>query len=133
VAGEREGWTTERGVMPADVDEYLAVYLAPRGGAPGIGPEKGHTPRDGIAKYVSPHGSYRYVAFVVGEPVSTLQVVSMDGRHAVVANVYTKPEHRREGWAAKLLTRARRDFDEVTHADERKLSSKGRAWSARVR
>ena len=105
-------------------------YLNERGLAPGIGPEKGTRPKtgNGIARYKSPHGSSRYVAYVNGRAVSVLQVVSRDGKHAQVANVYTAPDHRREGWAATLLKRAEKDFRTVSHASEYNISTEGKAW-----
>lgn len=112
--------------------EGLAGYLADPGKAPGVGPERGRRPiGSGIARYTSPHGSTRYVAYIEGAPVSALQVVTRDGVHATIANVFTVPEHRREGWASVLLTRARKDFRSVEHAREDMLSGEGKAWRDR--
>jgi GNAT superfamily N-acetyltransferase len=111
----------------------LDVYLLGPGKVPGIGPEKGRKPSgDGVAKYVSPHGSYRYVAYVGGEPVSALQVVSQDSKNATIANVYTAPEARQQGWASKLLQQARRDFKSVEHAKDEHVSDEGKAWREKV-
>jgi ribosomal protein S18 acetylase RimI-like enzyme len=112
----------------------LSAYLAGKGQAPGIGPERGpaRPPTDGVAKYVSPHGSTRYVAYVGGQPAAALQVVSRDGKRASIANVFTAPEFRRRGIAAKLLARARRDFEVVEHAAEGHISEAGKAWRERV-
>lgn len=109
----------------------LEVYLSPAGAIPGIGPEKGRTPRggDGIAKYTSPHGSTRYVAYQGGVAVAALQVVSRDGRTARTANVYTIPEGRRQGWASRLLARARKDFERVEQAPSEHRSAEGDAWA----
>jgi len=112
----------------------LEVYLGDPGKVPGIGAERGKKPSgNGIAKYVSPHGSYRYVAYVEGQPVAALQVVSRDKKQAVISNVYTSPEHRREGWAAELLRHARHDFKLVEHASEEDISDEGKAWRDRVK
>lgn len=111
----------------------LDVYLLDPGKVPGIGPEKGRKPSgDGVAKYVSPHGSYRYVAYVGGQPVSALQVVSQDRKNATIANVYTAPEARQQGWASKLLQQARRDFKTVEHAKDEHVSEEGKAWREKV-
>lgn len=106
----------------------LETYLAPRGEAQGIGPERGRTVNDGISKYVSPHGSYRYVLRERGQPVAALQVVSRDGRHGTVANVFVNPGHRRRGLATRLLRRARRDFESVEHAAPEHRSADAEAW-----
>lgn len=52
----------------------LEIYLSPKGEIPGIGFEKGpkRIPLDGIVKYTSPHGSYRYVLFKLGRPISCI-------------------------------------------------------------
>ena len=112
----------------------LAAYLVPRGAAPGIGDEKGPkaVPAQGIAKYTSPHGSTRYVYYVDATPVAALQVVSRDGKSASIANVYTDPAHRKQGYAKKLLLRARKDFRSVVHASEGNISDEGEAWRAAV-
>jgi hypothetical protein len=111
----------------------LTVYLLPAGRVPGIGPERGRRPRgptglgaNGIACYVSPHGSYRYVYYYHGRPVSALQVVSRDGQHAAVARSVVG------GFAADLIREARRKFKSVVHARDEMLSAEGRAWAGRV-
>jgi hypothetical protein len=106
----------------------LEVYLNDPGTVPGIGPETGGRKTNGISKYTSPHGSSRYVAYVNGVPVSALQVVSRDGIHASIANVYTLPRARRQGWANTLLARAHKDFSSIEHSKEEMLSPSGRAW-----
>ena len=112
----------------------LASYLAPRGEAPGIGPERGPkaSPNTGIARYVSPHGSTRYVAYEDGRPVAALQVVSRDGKSASIANVFTDPCCRKRGFARFLLVKARKDFKSVVHASEENISEAGRAWRSHV-
>lgn len=115
----------ERG--PADP---LQALLAPPGENPTIGPETGEATADGIVRLDSPHGSTRYLLYVSCEPVSGLQVVSRDGRHATIANVFTVPAHRRQGLAAMLLATAKHDFETVTHSTA--LSREGALWSRGV-
>src|SRR5574342_1044842 len=102
----------------SDVSDYLAVYPGDPGTVPGIGAERGKKPTSGVGRYRSPHGSVRYVWYEHGIPLAALQVVTRDGRRATIANVYTVPARRREGLAAALLARARRDFRAVEHAEE---------------
>lgn len=108
----------------------LEVYLGDPGKIPGIGPEKGKKPPsgNGIAKYVSPYGSTRYVAYANGVAIAALQVVSRDKKHASIANVFTAAEARRSGWASALLAAARRDFKTVVFPSEENLSDDGKAW-----
>jgi GNAT superfamily N-acetyltransferase len=108
----------------------LALLLAPRGKAAAIGEEKGNTVEDGISRYTSPHGSTRYLFRIKGVAVSVLQLVSRDGKNATIANVYTLPEHRRQGLATLLLARAKKDFAQVTHSTS--LTPDGAAWSEAV-
>jgi ribosomal protein S18 acetylase RimI-like enzyme len=125
--------------MSVETEEYLDAYLAPPGKAPGIGyervkmPSKNQGRYEGIAKFTSPHGSYRYVCYVMGQPVGVLQVVSLDKRHAIIANVYTMPKYRNRHIASELLARARMDFMSVKHAKEEMLSTKGRAWREKIK
>lgn len=116
------------------LEPLFAKLLAPRGGYPGVGPERGprRPPANGIARYVDPFGSTRYVRYVGGAPVAGLQVMSRDGRQATIANVYTAPGERRRGHASVLLARARRDFASVVHAGPDALSVEG-AHFARAR
>jgi ribosomal protein S18 acetylase RimI-like enzyme len=106
----------------------LEAYLAPKGKAPGIGPERGRVVADGISKYVSPHGSYRYVLSEGGRAVAALQVVSRDGEHGTIANVYVEPSYRRQGLASQLLRRAERDFSSIEHAEPGSRSPEAEAW-----
>ena len=110
----------------------LSAYLSARGSVPGIGPESGprRPPRDGVARYESPHGSVRYVNYENGAATSVLQVVTRDGKSATIANVYTDPGHRGAGVASALLARARQDFDTVEHSTM--LSPAGAAWKSHV-
>lgn len=110
----------------------LSYLLAGPGQVPQIGQEKGYPDftKNGSVKYVSPHGSYRYLYFVDGKPVSALQVVSRDGKTATVANVYTLPEHRKKGYAAELFERAKQGFEKLTHSKD--LSTAGSLWASKV-
>ena len=115
-----------------DDDGDLWIYLAPRGRVPTIGEERGQLPRgEQIARYDSPHGSVRYVAYHGRRAVSALQVVDRGADRAIIANVYTLPEERRRGWARRLLERARQDFTSVVHS--RHLTPLGRRWARAVR
>jgi GNAT superfamily N-acetyltransferase len=128
-----EGYALRKAIDPAGsggtmmLDADLSMYLTPKGKVPTIGPETGRKVANGIARYVSPHGSVRYVSYVEGQPVSVLQVVSMDGKTAKVANVFTEIEYRRKGLAAKLMKRARKDFAKVEHSEH--LTASGAKWA----
>jgi GNAT superfamily N-acetyltransferase len=115
-----------------DVSDYLAIYLDAPGKVHGIGTESGKRPTSGIGRYKSPQGSVRYVWYEHGAPLAGLQVVTRDGRQATTANVYTMPAHRRQGLAAALLARARRDFKKIEHAEEVHLSDAGRGWREKI-
>jgi hypothetical protein len=112
-------------------DDPMSVTLVGPGRNPAIGPEKGKATINGIAKFTSPYGSVRYLYYVDGVAASALQVVSQDGEHAIIANVYTALAHRRKSLARKLLDRAKKDFS-VEHAKEHSLSDEGRAWRDEV-
>ena len=122
----------EREIAEELAKEYLAVYLDDPGTVPGIGSERGKKPTSGIGRFKSPHGSVRYVWYEHGTPLAALQVVTRDRKQATIANVYTVPKRRREGIAAALLARARRDFRAVGHADEAHLSAAGLAWREKL-
>lgn len=109
----------------------LRYLLGPAGSIPQIGPEtQVGDPKDGSVKFLSPHGSYRYVQYVDGRPASALQIVSRDGSTGQVANVYTLPEYRKQGLARGLLDRARKGFEKITHSKD--LSSMGAIWKGKV-
>jgi len=114
----------------------LSYLLAPPGTTPQIGDETGRTRVDGVSRFRSPHGSFRYVLYEQGEPLSALQVMARKPPKkgpwkARIANVYTATGHRRRGLARRLLAAARRDFDEVKHSAH-DLSSDGARWKAGV-
>jgi GNAT superfamily N-acetyltransferase len=110
----------------------LSYLLAGPGQVPQIGSEEAYPAftQNGSVKYVSPHGSYRYLYFVDGKPVSALQVVSRDGKNANVANVYTLPEYRKKGYATELFERAKQGFKKLTHSKD--LSTAGSLWATKV-
>lgn len=111
----------------------LSYLLSPVGQVPQIGIEKAFPKGvvDGFVKYVSPHGSYRYIYFVDGKAVSVLQVVSRDKKSASIANVYTLPEFRRHGYAKMLFNRVKEDFRSLEHSKD--LSDLGILWSDKVK
>lgn len=106
----------------------LEVYLSGQGSVPGIGHETGRARTNGVSRFVSPHGSYRYVMYAEGVPLAAMQVVSQDGVYARVANVYVRPEVRRRGLASALFKRAQRDFLRLDHASESSRSPEAKAW-----
>ena len=113
-------------------NEGLAYLLLPASKTAQIGQEKGRASKDGIQVLKSttpgPLVSWRYVYVVQGVFGAARQVmVSPEGKGRV-ANVYTASEHRRQGYAAKLLARAERDLGKLEHSDD--LSVAGAAWKA---
>jgi len=109
----------------------LSHLLLGPGEDPRIGPEEAFPEKvqNGSVKYVSPHGSIRYLYFVDGIPVSALQIVTK-GKTAQIANVYTLPEFRKMGFAKKLLKRAKHGFEEIKHSKD--LSTLGAIWKSKV-
>lgn len=104
----------------------LSYLLLPKGQVPQIGLEKGRSKKNGIAKYKSPNGSYRYVLTVNNTIISALQIVSQDGIIGYVANVFTDKNFRRRGLARKLLDEAKKDFKGIEHSKH--LSELGKLW-----
>jgi predicted GNAT family acetyltransferase len=82
---------------------------------------------NGISKYVSPHGSYRYVYMVDGKIISALQIVSQKRGVGIVARVTTLPEFERQGYASALLGQARKEFRTILPAEH--LTERGRNWT----
>lgn len=112
--------------------EDLRGLLADAGQTPQIGAEKIERPKtsNGIAKYVSPHGSIRYVRYLNATPVSILQLVTRDGKSCKIANVYTPPQFRRQHLAAELLNLARTEYQSISHSHD--LTDDGMAWKNSV-
>lgn len=103
------------------------LILRPKSQCPLTGPEEGPSPPpDGIARYTDLYGSSRYVLYRTGIAIAAIQVVSREGRQAVIANVYVDPVFRRKGLATKLLQRALQDHD-IAHSSD--LTPDGQAWS----
>ncbi|NCA17729.1 MAG: N-acetyltransferase [Betaproteobacteria bacterium] len=59
-----------------------------------------------------------------------LQLLETSPDEAVVAQVFTRPEYRRQGAASELMERARKDFRIVRHSEH--LTDEGEAWSRAV-
>lgn len=113
----------------------METLLAEPGLVPMIGAETlvgttRQTPDITIVHTVSANGSVRYVAHVAGAPSCVLQLVTMDGSVALIANAYTVPHLRRTGLARMLLAKARVDHDRVVHATH--LSEDGAAFAKAV-
>jgi predicted GNAT family acetyltransferase len=109
----------------------LSYLLLPVGQTQQIGAEKqDKKSKGGIERYSNKFGSYRYVMVMDDEPVGAIQVMSRDKTKAVIANVYVKPELRRQGIAKNLLVQARKDFDEVVHSND--LSDDGKGFASAV-
>ena len=105
----------------------LSYLLLPVGQTQQIGAEKrDKKTKDGIERYSNKFGSYRYVMVMDGEPVGAIQVMSRDKSKGVAANVFVKPEYRRQGIAKRLLVQAKKDFDEVEYNPDQ--SDDGKAW-----
>jgi len=107
----------------------LSYLLSPPGKVPHIGEETGEPVHHGIAKYDSPYGSYRYVYYLDGQPVSALQVVARDKRSgAKVANVFTHPDFRRQKFATQLLQQAQSDFRTIQYPPRDERSNLANQW-----
>jgi len=87
-------------------------------------------PHTGIGTVTSDYGSKRYLLSYEGDILAGLQVVSQDGVHATIANVYTRPAYRRKGLGRILLAAAKQDYETVTHSKH--LSEEGAAWAKGV-
>jgi hypothetical protein len=108
----------------------LIVYLNAPGKVPGLGHEFGERVANGIARFDNRYGSTRYVYYVNGKAVSVLQIVSYEGQTAI-ANVYTRIKFRREGYALRLLERAREEHGVIVHS--RHLTKQGKKWADNVK
>lgn len=111
----------------SQTEPSLNYLLSDPGTISQIGPEKGQKVRDGISKFVSKEGSYRYVLYEEGKAVSALQVMKKDRMTAIAANVYTLSEKRRMGYATKLLERAKMDFQSI-YASPYQSETGGKSW-----
>ena len=107
----------------------LSYLLGAPGTLPSIGEETGEPVGHGIAKFVSPHGSFRYVCYVEGQAVSAIQVVVAKGkRSAHVANIFTHPNHRREGFATQILQQIKLDFNSIKYPPREERSDLANQW-----
>lgn len=87
--------------------------LAPVGQSQLIGDEQGRAVRNGVAKFVSPLGSTRFVFSEDGVSLAALQVMSRAGIPAVATNVYTDPDSRGRGLATHLFVKAFESFKDL--------------------
>ena len=109
----------------------MSYLLLPVGQTQQIGAEKqDKKTKDGIERYSNKFGSYRYVMKMGDEIVGAIQVMSRDKSKGVAANVFVKPEYRRQGIAKRLLVQAKKDFDEVEYNPDQ--SDDGKAWVSSV-
>lgn len=116
----------QRGYIVEENEPRLEYLLKDVGTVLQIGTEKGRKKADGISKYVSPYGSYRYVLYVKGEAIGALQVMSRGG-NAIASNVFVANGHRRRGHADRLLKMAKKDFNKLVLSKGRSRS--GAAWA----
>lgn len=125
----REPFVANEG--PANEDA-LKMLLKPPGEVPQIGAETVQHLNDNLIRMSSAEGSVRYVATDEdNKPVAVLQLVRQPGSDvATVANVYTTPEARRQGYARTLFEHAREDFAEVQHS--KNLTPLGAAFANAV-
>lgn len=113
-----------------EFSEDLISFLGEKSTIPAIGIEYGKKVNNGISKYVSQFGSYRYIKYIDGNPISVLQIMSKDGINGSVSNVYTKPEYRKRGYSKELWERAKQDFKTISHSEF--LSESGKAFKQSV-
>lgn len=106
----------------------LAYLLNPPGKVLQIGPETGTPVDNGIARYDSPHGSFRYVYYHDSQAVSVIQVVSRDASSAQVSNAFTIPDFRRQKFATQLLQQAKSDFGTIQYPPRDERSDLANRW-----
>lgn len=104
------------------------VLLGARGKVPFIGEEKGVAKPSGISIFKSPHGSVRFLLSQEGVPLSALQIVHAKGRSPVVANVFTDPDARGQGYAKLLFEAAKLAYPGLRHASPYNRTDEGDAW-----
>jgi len=110
----------------------LSHLLSPPGADPRIGLERGKAAKNGIALFINPWGSYRYVLYEDRCPIAAIQIVRHGdhGRHGIIAGVYTRPDRRAQGLATKLEARAKKDFDVISHSEH--LTTAGAAFKRKL-
>ena len=79
------------------------------------GPEKHYKVKNGISRHVSNTGSTRFMFHADDKPVSAIQIIE-NGPEAVVANIYTIPEYRRQGIATTLFKHAKKYFPNLRYS-----------------
>lgn len=94
------------------------------------GPERVQRLPDGITLYADDFGSYRFVLAKQGTPIAAIQVLSRGlSGPGLVVNVFTLPEHRRQGHCRRLVQEALR-FGPLVFSRDR--SEDGQALVASV-
>ena len=112
-----------------EVVELLKPLLEPQAGGT-VGKERRKNLSQDVAVFIDPHGSYRFVKFVNGEPAAAVQIVTRDKKHGIVARAYTRPEFRRKGFATELLQYGRKMFGSLEFSSDQ--SEMGKAWVGSV-
>jgi hypothetical protein len=79
------------------------------------GPEKHYKVKDGISRHVSNTGSTRFMFHADDKPVSAIQIIE-NGPEAIVANIYTIPEYRRQGIATTLFRHAKKYYPNLRYS-----------------
>jgi hypothetical protein len=79
------------------------------------GLEKHYKVKDGISRHVSNTGSTRFMFHADDKPVSAIQIIE-NGPEAIVANIYTIPEYRRQGIATTLFRHAKKYFPNLKYS-----------------
>jgi len=92
--------------------------------------EKGEEVYNGIAHYESSN-THRFVYYVDGEAASGLMLkIIIARKSATIDRVYTKPKHRRKGYAKKLFKYAKEIYHKIYHSID--LTGVGEKWKRNV-
>jgi ribosomal protein S18 acetylase RimI-like enzyme len=83
------------------------------------GPEKQTKLTPTVSVYSDKNGSHRFVKHDAGQPIAAIQVMSRAKGQGHVANVFTRPDHRRQGHGTELVRHAQRMFPQLTFSDDR--------------
>lgn len=84
-----------------------------------------------VKYYKDVFGSHRFIYFLDNEPVSGLHVMEESG-FFTVANVYTKPRHRRKSFAKTIFNEAKEKLKTKIIHHSRNLSSEGKIFAKKV-
>jgi ribosomal protein S18 acetylase RimI-like enzyme len=95
------------------------VLLPSAGGR--AGPEKVKSLPGDVSLYSDPFGSHRLVYAPDGVPVAGIQVVSRGPGSGHVTAAFTHVDHRRKGYARRLIELARSLFPQLTFDHDRSL------------